>query len=67
MIRNSSIRFILSLIAAFDFELEQMDVKTALLHGDLAEVIYMQQPLGFITKGTENKVCLLKKSLYSLK
>ena len=51
----------------FDFELEQLDVKMTFLHGNLEEVIYMEQPLGFIEKGQENKVCLLLKSLYGLK
>nr|XP_004515508.1 uncharacterized protein LOC101503933 [Cicer arietinum] len=36
-----------------------------ILHGDLEETIYMQQPEGF-AKGS-NEVCLLKKSLYGLK
>ncbi|GJX64779.1 retrovirus-related pol polyprotein from transposon TNT 1-94 [Tanacetum coccineum] len=45
-------------------ELEQLDVKTAFLHGNLEEVIYMRQPPGY-EKG--NKICLLKKSLYGLK
>ncbi|CAA7059577.1 unnamed protein product [Microthlaspi erraticum] len=38
-----------------DYELEQMDVKTAFLHGDLEERILMKQPEGFIKKGDENK------------
>nr|GEX68173.1 retrotransposon protein, putative, Ty1-copia subclass [Tanacetum cinerariifolium] len=46
------------------YELEQLDVKTAFLHGDIEEVIYMRQPPGY-EQG--NKVCLLKKSLYGLK
>nr|GEV79379.1 zinc finger, CCHC-type [Tanacetum cinerariifolium] len=47
-----------------DYELEQLDVKTVFLHGNLEEVIYMKQPSGY-EQG--NKVCLLKKSLYGLK
>jgi len=41
-------------------ELEQLDVKTAFLHGNLEEQIYMSQPDGFLEVGKENHVCLLK-------
>ena len=44
-----------------------MDVKTAFLHGDLHEEIYMEQPEGFEILRKENLVCKLKKSLYGLK
>ncbi|KAJ4804277.1 reverse transcriptase [Rhynchospora pubera] len=50
-----------------DLELEQLDVKTAFLHGDLEEKIYMQQPEKYEVAGKENHVCLLNKSLYGLK
>jgi hypothetical protein len=50
-----------------DYELKQLDVKTALLHGELEEDIYMEQPKGFIILGKENLVCKLQKSLYGLK
>ncbi|KAA0026164.1 polyprotein [Cucumis melo var. makuwa] len=43
------------------------DVKTAFLHGDLEEEIYILQPKGFEVKGKENLVCRLNKSLYGLK
>jgi hypothetical protein len=63
----TSIRFILSFVAAFDFEVEQMDVKTTFLHGDLEEEIYMKQPEGFVVKGKKELVCKLKNPMYGLK
>ena len=42
-------------------------MKTAFLHGDLEEEIYMEQPEGFIDKGNDQLVCKMKKSLYGLK
>eukprot|EP00253_Pinus_taeda_P025526 PITA_25526 len=49
--RVTSIRLLLSVAVVFYFEVEQMDVKTAFLHGDLEEEIYMKQPEGFVVKG----------------
>eukprot|EP00253_Pinus_taeda_P012410 PITA_12410 len=50
----TSIRLRLSIATAFDFEVEQMDVKTTFLHGDLEEEIYMKQPEGFAMKGKKD-------------
>ena len=55
------------MVALFDLNLEQLDVKTTFLHGELEEQIYMYQPQCFKVQGKENQVCLLKKSLYVLK
>jgi len=38
----ASIKLLLSVVVAFYFEVEQMDVKTIFLHGDLEEEIYMK-------------------------
>jgi len=67
VVEMTSIRTILSLVAGEDFHLEQLDVKTTFLHGDLEEEIYMQQPQGYEVKGKEKLVCMLKKTLYGLK
>ncbi|KAH9292516.1 hypothetical protein KI387_042298, partial [Taxus chinensis] len=65
--KMTSIRIVLGIVAAEDLHLEQLDVKTAFLHGDLEEELYMQQPEGYEVKGKEEMVCKLKKSLYGLK
>ena len=67
VVKHTPIRVLLAFVNQYDLELEQMDVKTAFLHGNLEERILMAQPEGFIKKGDEGKVCLLKKSLYGLK
>ena len=67
IVKHSSIRILLALVAQFNMELVQMDVKTAFLHGDLEEEIYITQPDGFKIARKENWVCKLKKSLYGLK
>ena len=58
---------VLTLVAKEDMDLVQLDVKTAFLHGDLHDEIYMKEPEGFIQKGKEKLVCKLKKSFYGLK
>ncbi|KAK4386032.1 Retrovirus-related Pol polyprotein from transposon TNT 1-94 [Sesamum angolense] len=67
VVRHTSIRTVLALVASWDLDLEQMDVKTTFLHGDLEEQIYMEQPDGFTQPRHEHLVCKLKKLLYGLK
>ena len=67
MVRFTSIRLILAIVAQSNLELHKMEVKTAFLNGELDEEIYMEQPVGFIIKGQEDKVCKLRRSLYGLK
>ncbi|KAL6191957.1 hypothetical protein ACLB2K_038346 [Fragaria x ananassa] len=64
VVKMTSIRVILGIAASMDLEVEQLDVKTAFLHGDLEDEIYMEQPEGFEVEGKEHMVCKLKKSLY---
>jgi Reverse transcriptase (RNA-dependent DNA polymerase)/gag-polypeptide of LTR copia-type/Integrase core domain/GAG-pre-integrase domain len=65
--RIPSIRIIIALTAHHDWELHQMDVKSAYLNGDLEEEIYMHQPEGYAAPGKEQHVWKLNKSLYGLK
>ena len=62
-----SIRIILAIAAFHDYEIWQMDVKTAFLNGFLKEDVYMTQPQGFEDPNSPRKVCKLKKSIYGLK
>ena len=66
VVRHTSIRMVLALVAHYDMALGQIDVKTAFLHSDLEEHIYMEQLEAFIQPGHEHLVCKLKKSLYGL-
>ena len=61
----NSIRLLLALSARFDWEIHQMDVKSAFLNGELDEEIYMRPPPGY--KTTPGTVWRLKKTLYGLK
>ena len=57
---------VLAIAAYFDYEIWQMDIKTAFLNGNLTEEAYMTQPEGF-TSMDSKKVCKLQKSIYGLK
>ena len=67
VVKLTTIRLVLKIVATENLHLEQLDVKTAFLHGDLEEELYMRQPEGFIKEDRKNLVCRLKKSLYGLK
>ena len=54
-----SIRILLAIVAYYDYEICQMDVKTAFLNGNLLEDVYMTQLEGFIDPKNPKKVCKL--------
>ena len=62
-----SVRIILAIVAYFDYEIWQMDVKTAILNGNLNENVYMMQPKDFVDPNNAGKICKLHKSIYGLK
>ena len=67
VVRITSICQLLALVVYLNLELFQIDIKTAFLNRNLEEEIYMDQPIGFVLKGQEDKVCLIKRSIYDLK
>ncbi|CAN6573251.1 unnamed protein product [Malus baccata var. baccata] len=51
-----SIRILLAIATYHDYEMWQMDVKTAFLNGYLEEELYMTQPEGFVSKSEKAKL-----------
>jgi hypothetical protein len=64
VIKPMSYKLLFAVAAVNNWEIEQMDVKTAFLHGKLEEEVFLEQPHGY-QKGTT--VCKLNKALYGLK
>ena len=62
-----SVRILIVIAAYFDYEIWQMDVKTAFLNGFVEEELYIEQPEGFEDLSGTNKVCKLQRSIYGLK
>ena len=67
MSSKDSLRIIMAIMANFDLQLHQMDVRTVFLNGDLVEDFYMYQPIDFEEVGKEHMICKLHKSIYGLK
>ena len=65
MAKMDSISLVLAITASKHWEVHHIDVKSAFLHGDLNEEIYMKQPEGYTSD--PSLVCKLHKSLYGLK
>lgn len=65
--RLDTIRLLLVVAAQLNWRIYELDVKLAFLNGVLQEKIYVEQPEGFVKKGREDKVFLLKKAIYVLK
>ena len=66
VVRFESLRTLLALAVQDGLCVQQLDITTAFLNGELQEV-YMEQPEGFKVTGKEGLVCRFKHSLYGLK
>ena len=65
--KMTNIRLVISLVATYNWDIHQLDIKNVFFHGDLQEEVYMEQPLMSIAQGEIRRVCCLRKSLYGLK
>jgi len=65
-VKLTTISSVLSILTTEDLHLQQLDINTAFLHGDL-EDIYMIQSHDYIMPKKKQLVCKFKKSLYDLK
>ncbi|MCO5600433.1 hypothetical protein L7F22_054546 [Adiantum nelumboides] len=63
----TSFRVIVALAAHYQFHLHQLDIKSAFLHGDLDEELYLQQPPHYKDSTSPHYVCRLRKAIYGLK
>lgn len=67
VVKPATIRVILSIALSSGWQIRQLDVKNAFLHGRLTEVVFFHQPTGFVDSARPDHVCGLNRALYGLK
>ena len=61
VVRMEAIRTFLALTAQMELQVFQLDVKSTFLNGDFEEEVYVEQSMGYIKKGKEDKVYRLQR------
>jgi hypothetical protein len=67
VVKFVTIHLVLSIVVSQGWNLSQLDMQNAFLHGVLEEDVYMRQPLGFEDPSMPHYHCKLDKVLYGLK
>ncbi|KAL5854234.1 hypothetical protein ACOSQ4_004036 [Xanthoceras sorbifolium] len=67
VVKASTIQIIFTIVVSNAWDIQQIDINNAFLNGELKEVVYMEQPPGFVNTQFPNHVCQLCKALYGLK
>lgn len=67
VIKQPTIRVVLTLAVHHHWKLRQLDVSNAFLHGIIEEEVFMRQPQGYRDNTHPHFVCKLHKALYGLK
>ncbi|XP_019175666.1 PREDICTED: uncharacterized protein LOC109170988 [Ipomoea nil] len=67
VVKPTTVRILFSMAVTNNWTLRQLDVHNAFLNGHLAKTVYMKQPPGYEDLAHPGHVCLLQRSLYSLK
>jgi histone deacetylase 1/2 len=67
VVKPTTVHQVLAIAISNCRQIRQLDIHNAFLNGSLQEVVYMQQPTGFVDPALPTHVCCLHKSLYGLK
>lgn len=67
VVKPVTIRSVLSIALMHNWQIRQLDVSNAFLHGSLSEVVFMHQPPGFVDPMYPSHVCRLLKTIYGLR
>ena len=67
MAQMETVRLLLALASQFKWPVYHFDVKSTFLNAEIQEEVYVEQPVGFVLEGDEDKVYKLKMALYGLR